>query len=319
MSPVFALVITNLIWGAASPIFKYSLQNIPPFTLAFFRFFIATFLLLPFAIKQWKQISVKQLVYIGVGALFAININIGFFFLGLQRTESINAPIIASAQPVFLYVLSILFLHEKIHLKVFIGILISFLGVLGIVLGPMFLNGSVSLAAKETAFEGNLYLVIATMGSVVNAIMFKRILKQVNAMQVSFISFLVGSLVFIPFMMPELSRWSFQQLNIQGIVGIVFGSVFSSAIAYYLFNYGISKIQAQEVGIFTYIDPIIAVIIAIPLVHEYPDPLFFIGSLFVFMGIVVAEGRIHWHPIHRLKQVKAGRSRLELVENVKKV
>lgn len=39
MSPFVALVIANIIWGGASPIFKYALQNIPPFTLAFIRFF----------------------------------------------------------------------------------------------------------------------------------------------------------------------------------------------------------------------------------------------------------------------------------------
>ena len=39
MNPILALIITNVIWGAASPIFKLALTNIPPFTLAFIRFF----------------------------------------------------------------------------------------------------------------------------------------------------------------------------------------------------------------------------------------------------------------------------------------
>jgi drug/metabolite transporter (DMT)-like permease len=66
--------------------------------------------------------------------------------------------------------------------------------------------------------------------------------------------------------------------------------------------YGISKIDAQEVGIFSYIDPIVAVLIAVPLLSEYPTPLFFVGSLFVFTGIFLAEKRLHWHPFHRIRR-----------------
>ena len=102
-------------------------------------------------------------------------------------------------------------------------------------------------------------------------------------------------------MIPELQHWSFSALNINGWMGIIFGVFFSSALAYGLYMYGISKISAQEVGIFSYIDPVIAVILAIPLLGEYPTPIFFVGSLCIFLGIILAEGRLHWHPLHKLK------------------
>ena len=47
MNPVIALIIANIIWGAAAPIFKLALTNIPPFTLGFIRFFFAGSILLP--------------------------------------------------------------------------------------------------------------------------------------------------------------------------------------------------------------------------------------------------------------------------------
>ena len=101
-------------------------------------------------------------------------------------------------------------------------------------------------------------------------------------------------------MIPELQHWSLSQLNMHGWVGILFGVFLSSALAFGLFMFGISKIRAQEVGIFTYIDPVIAVLLAIPLLGEYPTPIFFIGSLCIFVGIMVAEGRLHWHPLHKI-------------------
>src|SRR3990170_6378963 len=120
MNPILALIIANIIWGAASPVFKYALQNIPPFTLAFIRFFFAGIILLPFIKNLSIKLSGKEWVELVLGAIFGISINITFFFWGLQRSESINAPVIASSGPVFLFFLSIIFLKEKFKPNVFL-------------------------------------------------------------------------------------------------------------------------------------------------------------------------------------------------------
>lgn len=300
MNPILALIIANIIWGAASPVFKFSLENIPPFTLAFIRFFFASLLFIPFIAPVWKKMTMKEFLLICLGGLFGITLNISAFFLGLQKTISINAPIIASAGPVFLFFLSVLFLKEKANMKVFIGMLISLIGVLFIILSPIFLDGK-RLVIGE--IEGNLLFVLATMGSVVNTVIYKSVLKRISALQVTCVSFFISSLTFIPVMSWELKKWSLSDLNIQGWTGIVFGVFLSSALAYYLYYYGLSKLLSQEIGLFTYIDPVVAVLIAIPLLAEYPTVYFFIGSLLVFGGIYIAEKRIHYHPFHRLKRV----------------
>ena len=301
MNPIIALIITNIIWGAASPIFKFSLTNIPPFTLAFIRFFFASFLFLPFVIGKWQKLTTRQWLTIFLGAFFGISINITFFFLGLEKTDSINAPIIASAGPVFLYFMSVLYLKELLNLKVFFGMLISLGGVLFIILSPIFFESRRYIFGEV---QGNIFFVLATFGAVLHPLIYKNLLKKINAYQVTLIGFLFSSFTFLPFALAELKTWSFSQLNIAGVTGIIFGVFFSSALAYFLFVYGLSKIKAQEIGVFTYIDPIVAVLIAIPLLKEYPNLYFFIGSLLVFGGIFLAEKRIHWHPFQRTRNHK---------------
>ena len=298
MNPILALIIANVIWGAASPIFKFSLENIPPFTLAFIRFFFAALLLIPF-IKGFKipSLTKKEWLELLLGVFFGITVNITFFFLGLQRTESINAPIIGSSGPVFLFFLSIIFLKEKPRLKIFLGMIIALVGVLIIILAPIIFDGKI-LAIGEV--KGNLFFVLAMVGGVLHPLLHKNILKKIDIFKISFIGFLLGALTFVPLMLNELNHWSFNQLNINGWSGIVFGVFFSSALAYTLFNYGLSRINAEEVGLFAYIDPVIAILIAMPLLHEFPTTHFFIGSFLVFGGIFLAEGRLHWHPLHKL-------------------
>ncbi len=302
MNPVLALIIANIIWGAASPIFKFALKNISPFTLALIRFFFAGLIFLPFIFGRWQRLSKKDFFEICLAAFFGITVNITFFFLGLPKTESINAPIIASSGPVFLYFLSILFLKEKPKLKVFTGMLVAFFGVLLIIFSPIIFDGK---RLNFGEFEGNLFFVLATLGAIASPLINKEVLKRINPYQVSFISFLFGALTFLPFAIHELNHWSFSQLNLAGWVGIIFGVFFSSAAAYFLFYYGISKIRAQEIGVFSYIDPVVAVLIAAPLLGEYPNLSFLIGALLVIIGIFFAEGRVHWHPWQKLKTVKS--------------
>lgn len=304
MNPVLALIIANIIWGAASPIFKFALVNIPPFTLAFIRFFFAALLFIPFLKRGSIILNKKEWAELILGAFFGISVNITFFFWGLQRSQSINAPIIASAGPVFLYFLSVLFLKEKAQLKVFLGMIIALVGVMIIILSPVIFDGK-KFALGE--LQGNLFFVLATLGALLHPFLQKHVVQKLDSFRVTFISFLVGALFFFPFSLFELQNWSISSLNFQGWVGIVFGVFLSSALAYYLFNYGIAKIRMQEIGIFTYIDPIVAVLIAVPLLHEIPTIHFFIGSVLVFGGIFLAEKRIHYHPIHRMLRHKAGR------------
>ncbi len=195
MNPVLALIIANIIWGAAAPIFKLALTNIPPFTLAFLRFFFASLIFLPLAIGHWQKINIKDFLLIIVGAVVTITLHITFFFFGLQKTESINAPIIASSGPVFIYLLSIIILKEEKKLKVFFGMLIALFGVLVIILYPLLSLGKL-VALGEV--EGNLFLLLATFGAVAHPLLFKNLLKRVNFYMVTFLSFFFGSLFWIP-------------------------------------------------------------------------------------------------------------------------
>jgi len=314
MNPILALIVANVVWGMASPIFKFALTNIPPFTLAFIRFFFAGLIFLPLAMLKWQKINRQDFINILLIGFFGVTINIAFFFLGLPKTTSINAPIVASSGPVFIFLLSVFFLKERPKIKVFLGMLAALLGVLIIVLSPIFI-GNKQLAIGK--IEGNLFFLIATFGAVFQTLISRKVMKKVNPYQVCFISFFFGGLTFFPFMNKELQTWGFDQLIANGWVGIIFGVLFSSALAYFLFYYGLSKIQAQEAGLFSYIDPVVAILIAIPLLGEYPTVFFFIGSLLVFGGIFIAENRIHYHPFKLIKKFKSQISNINSNLNIK--
>ena len=289
---ILALITANIIWGAASPIFKFALQNISPFTLAFIRFYGATLILLPFAYPYLK-IHKKDYLKIFWLSFFGVTVNISFFFLGLKYAPSINAPIIASSGPIFIYLFSIFLLKEKPHFKVLLGLIVSLIGVL-VIIGQPFLEGNI-----DGQLIGNLFLILATLGSVGHIIISKEILHDYHPSTIAFWSFLIGTITFLPFLIWEImAGHNIYALDYRGVIGIVFGIFLSSALAYTLFEYGIKYINAQDVGIFTYIDPLAAILIAVPLLGEHITSIYLLGAFLVFGGIFIAEGRLHYHPFH---------------------
>jgi len=291
---VTALIVANIIWGAAAPIFKWSLESTPPFTLAFFRFAIGALLIFPFV---YNQLSVRKndIIPLLSLSLLGTTINITFFFLGLAKSQSINAPIIASSGPIFIILFAYFFLREKIAKREILGGALGMSGVLIIILSPILKQGF------DGSIQGNMYFVVAMLGSVTGTIILKKIIKNYNPLTLIFWSFVIGSISFYPFFQQEIQRVGFlPNANIQTYTGIIFGAVFASAIGYALHGWALKYLPATETGIFTYIDPIIAVLIAAPLLGEQPSSIFFAGSFFVFFGIYIAEGRIHYHPIHLL-------------------
>ncbi len=288
---VLALITTNIIWGASPPIFKWSLEAVPPFTFIFLRFFIATVLLLPFTLHKLR-VKKQDIWKILTLAFVGLTLHITSLFIGLTLAPSINASIIASGAPVFILLGSYFFLREKLKKVTVFGTVLSLLGILLIILRPVFETG------LEGALVGNLLFLASTMTFVVYTILLKKFDLPYSPMTVIFWIFAIATVTFFP-----MYAWETQlaplQIPLQGLFGILFGAILTSSVAYMLFAYAVKHVHASEVGIYLYLDPVVTVLIAVPLLGETITMTFLLGSLLVFAGIFIAERRLQYHPVHK--------------------
>jgi len=294
-----ALIVANMIWGAAAPIFKLSLENIPPFTLAFWRFFLGSIIMafiLGKRIKYPITSSRDHLLHV-VNSLSGITINIIFFFLGLRLTLSINAPVIASTAPIMTFVFALFFLKEKFSFRKVIGMILGVVGIVAIIFEPLVTQG------KDGTILGNVFLVIATLGAVIHIITGKKLFTKYDPMALNWWSFIIGTMSFLPLALYEYATIPnlYTSLDIRGYVGLIYGAIFSTACAYTLVAWGLSKISATDTAMFTYIDPVTGAILASLILHEPITTPFLLGTALIFGGIFIAEGRLHYHPIHKLR------------------
>lgn len=292
---VIALILANIIWGASLPIYKWTLEVVPPFAFAFLRFFLGAIILIPFVFKNFKfeRQDLPKLIFVSI---ISITFQIPLLLFGLKLAPSINAPIIISSGPIILLGASIIFFKEKISTRLLAGTLISLLGVLILIFNP----------ALETGFSGgvlgNFFIFLATICSVIQALVIKKILKRNNPLITVFLTFLIGSALLLPAVLIEYNSVGVFLLNTQAILGIVYAVVFASVLAHFFFFIGLKNIKVSETGIFTYVDPIATILIAIPLLHEVITKSYIIAAILVFSGIYVAKGRINYHPLQLLKK-----------------
>lgn len=292
-----ALLLANIIWGSGPPIFKWAFENVPTFTLAFLRYAIPILIMLIF-FRKYLKIDIKDLPILLLSGFFGITVNIAFYFVALHYTASINAAIIGSAAPAFLILGSMFFLKEHPTRKMLLGNLIGLTGILLIIVQPLAQTNS------QSSLFGNFLLIISTLGAVINTIMAKEVIKKYHPITLVFWTFLVGTITFYPLFLRDVALHGFlTNLNFQGIFGILYGSLFASLIAWFLFMWAIEYVTASDTSIFSYVQPLASIVIAVPLVHEYPNIFFIIGTLLVFVGIYIAENhKKHPHIHHLMKR-----------------
>ncbi len=291
---ITALICANIIWGASFPIYKWALTEVPPFTFVFLRFFLGALIIFPLTYHDLK-IEKEDIWKLIVGTLLGITVAISLLFFGLKLAPSINAPIIFSSSPALLLLISIFYLKEKPKSKIVIGTVISLLGVILIIIRPILEHGF------NGAILGNLLFILAIIADTAHTIILKKFMNKYSALNLVFWSFIIGAAPLLPLVFYESRHANFiTNLSLQGIIGILYGAILAAAAAHFLYTYGIKYIKTSEIGIFSYVDPVTTALVAIPLLGEAITFYYLLGATFVFVGIFIAEGRVHSHPFHLL-------------------
>ena len=289
---ILALLISALIWGAATPILKISLETVPPFSMAFIRFFIATLLILPFSNKfGLKNIKKNHLPKILKASFFGVTLNIGFLFLGASLTSGLHISIIISLVPVFTAIIAHRLLKEKMPLNKILGILLGFFGALIIIGEPLLSSNAIPFKIEHII--GDIFIIISVLAWVGYIIENKELdkLNNYHPLEILPISFAIGVASFFPLAVIEFLQnpaW-IENVNLAAKFGIFYYGFFSSFLAYLLFTYGLSKTSATTASLSDYLIPVISILLSIPLLGERVTSFFAIGAVIIALGLILTE------------------------------
>ena len=279
---IFALFMVQLLYGLNYTIAKLVMNGnfIKPYGFVLLRVAGATFLfwLVSLVVPQ-EKIERKDFFKLFIAALFGVVINMLFFFKGLEFTSPIHASAIMTITPIIILVLSAYVLGEKITSLKIAGVVIGLIGAL-----ILTIYGK-SARAGDNVPLGNVLIFLNAISYSVYVILIKKLTAKYHPF--SFIKwlFLFGLIILIPFGYNELTevQWETFTPNITySVLFVIIGATFGT----YLLNpLALNKLKASTVGIFIYLQPVIAGLFALYIGADFIDLLKVSAMVLIFTGV----------------------------------
>lgn len=279
-----ALLTTSVIWGFAPPIIKYTLRFVSPIDFLFYRFLLVSLILfipLLWRLKKIRPTKSQIFQYLFLGFL-ATPLNLYLFFTGIQKTTAIDSTLISITTPILIIFGGVFFLHEKITRKEKIGFILTLSGTIVTVLQPLLERGN----RTGQNFVGNLLVFLGVIAWAAFTLLSKK-RKNLDPFILTASSFFLGLILLLPLIF--LNNPSLPSLP--SLPGILYMAIFGSVVAYFTYIWGLSKIEASEATVFTYLQPLFAVPLATLWLGEKITPPFLIGAILIVAGVFVCEKR----------------------------
>jgi drug/metabolite transporter (DMT)-like permease len=283
------LLIVAIIWGAATPIIKYTLGGFDSVTFLTYRFGLSTlfavlsFLYLKARLPKDKQILKKLLCY----AFLTSTVSLGFLFFGLENTTALDASLITLANPILITVAGAIFLRERVTKREKLGMTIALAGTLLTVIEPLLQNHG-----GQIRLSGNVLIVGYLISTAWGAVLAKQLLRSgVSPIVMTNTSFIVGFLSLLPFFLATNSQ---PVLSITSVawpyhLGVFYMAFLSGNLAYYLGNKAQKTVEIGEASLFSYLYPVFSTPLAVLWLGEKITPIFVLGGVIIVAGVILAE------------------------------
>lgn len=253
---------------------------VKPFAFVLLRVGGATVLFWLFGLlyKQ-EKIDLKDYFTFFLGALFGVAINMLLFLKGLELTTPIHASVIVTITPIIILILSSFFLKEKITRLKILGVILGFCGgILLTILGK-------STRIGDNVPLGNTLIFINAISYSIYIIIIKKLTSKYHPFTFIKWLFLFGVILVLPFGYGEATeiQWhTFTPYVWFSVLFVVVGATFGT---YILNPLALKSLKASTVGVFIYLQPVIAGIFAIFMGVDAVSPVKIIAMLLIFSGV----------------------------------
>ena len=287
--PYLLLTLTTLFWSGNMVIGRAIRDDVPPLTLAFWRWAIALILTLPFALphlrSQWPLLkkgwrSIVTLGLLGVGGYNTLA------YVALQYTAATNAVLLNSFIPIATIALSWAFLKKHLHGVEWLGVLISLAGVSNIVA-----RGEFATLAGLTLNIGDLWMLIAVFVWAFYTIGLQWRPPGVDPMLMLAAFTTVGLLVLAPAYAWEAAQGRVIHVSPSALAGIAYTGILPGFVGYVFYNRAVAEVGASKASLFIHLMPVFGTLLAAIFLDEMPQRYHFVGIALIFSGIYLTTSR----------------------------
>lgn len=277
-------------WGVSFVSTKAVLDKLDPFTLLVIRFGIgAVFLfLLLMVLKEKLSINITYIPHLLILGILGVFIHQVVQASALLTIDASSAGWMISLSPIFTVILSMVFLHEKMTFFKAIGMILALFGVL-----------MVTTAGSEKSFEpalnlGYLLMLLSTLNWAIYSVLLKKLNIPLSPLVITFYMSLIGFILTLPFLIRNKGWESIPLLHAGEWVHLLFLGIFVSGVAYWYWAKALHVLEATQVSVFLYLEPLATLIAAVVLLHEKIVLISVLGGIIIIIGVVFVNGQLHY-------------------------
>ena len=226
-----------------------------------------------------EKIERKDYFKFFIAALFGVGINMLFFLKGVELTTPIHASAIMTITPVIILILSSFVLKEKVTILKIIGVALAFSGALALTL-----FGD-SERSADNILLGNTFILLNALSYSVYVILIKQLTAKYHPFTFIKWLFLFGFFMVLPFGYNELQEIQWQSFTPYVSFSVLFVVVGATFGTYLLNPMALNKLKASTVGVFIYLQPVIAGLFALIMGVDSIDTLKVVAMILIFSGV----------------------------------
>lgn len=283
---LLAATLATCIYGINHTVSKTLMaEYVPPFAIIIIRVFGAAILFWLISIFTTNQkIDRKDIPRIVGSAIFGMSINMLLSFKGLSLSTPINSSVIVTVSPIIVFILSAFLIREKITWLKASGAIIGLFGALILIL----FGKQMSFNAADIPLGNTLIFINATSYGIY-LIMVKPLTKKYSAITLMKYLFLTACIINLPICYSEFNTVAWQALPFDAIWRIVFVIIGTTFLTFLLNIYALKEISASTLGVFVYLQPVIAISYAIFIGADQLNTIKIMAAALVFLGVFMVS------------------------------
>jgi drug/metabolite transporter (DMT)-like permease len=296
------LLLMTIIWGTNYSIVKAAFAEIDPQAFNAVRMIIASavFLVIIIGLRRFpapiraqrggRIVSIFQTPapvtrrdWLGLAALGIVgHFFYQFFFIsGLDQTSVANSSLMLAATPVVIALASAVVGQDRVSGLHWLGAALSIAGIY-IVVGQDATAGGGSLRGDLLMFAAVCCWAVYTMGA-------RTLMERHSPVGVTGLSMVIGSLLYVPLMTPNLLSVDWPAVTVRTWFAIVYSALFALCVAYTIWYMAVREIGSARTSVYSNLVPLVAMLTAVAFLGEPLSLQKLVGAAAVLVGVALTR------------------------------
>lgn len=284
VSPEITVWLVVVIWAGNFAVLKTAYSQLAPLPFTAIRFTLATAMMM--ALLYWREGDCRfpagsfgKFLWLGLvgNTLYQV-----CFATGLAQTTSANSSLIVTTTPAVVAIAGGFIGLERINRNTIFGLALAMAGI-----GVVMSNRGVALSSQT--LRGDLLVLVSVFGWTAYVLGMRSVGEGISSLRATTLTLMTGAPGLALIGLPGLLKVDWTQIGGATVFGVFYSSALALVVCYLLYNRNVRLLGGVKTTIYGCVIPVIAALIAWPVLGERPTLPQAIGAILIVAGVLITR------------------------------